>query len=262
MSAALVDDWIKLDRTVGREVRVRPRNADHFVEPFRQPPVEIALVQSGHLRTIVAGREVASLRDRIVVVPLDAQGRTIFATERANVALWLEADLACELAEAAEKGAEEIGPGTNVVDSCEIEELLDLLVDEVARDAASDAAETIAESIVVEALALLGNLKPTKAKTLDPRVKTALVRLERDPAAPIGLDEVANGLKISRFELTRIFRRDIGRCPYPYVVSARIAHAVHLLETGKCSLVQAALASGFSDYDTFATSYLRAHARA
>ena len=178
------------------------------------------------------------------------------------LALWLEADLACELAEAAEKGAEEIGPGTNVVDSCEIEELLDLLVDEVARDAASDAAETIAESIVVEALALLGNLKPTKAKTLDPRVKTALVRLERDPAAPIGLDEVANGLKISRFELTRIFRRDIGRCPYPYVVSARIAHAVHLLETGKCSLVQAALASGFSDYDTFATSYLRAHARA
>ncbi|MEO8798628.1 MAG: AraC family transcriptional regulator, partial [Polyangiaceae bacterium] len=105
----------------------------------------------------------------------------------------------------------------------------------------------------------LGSSPTKKAKTLDPRVKTALVRMDRDPAAPIGIDEIASGLKMSRFELTRLFRRDIGKCPYPYVVASRLAHAVHLLETGTCSLVQAALASGFTDYDAFASLYVRAH---
>lgn len=261
MSAALVEDWLRLDRTVGRDVRVRPAKAERFLEPFAQLPVEIALVQAGTLRLIVAGREVASIRDRVVVVPLDAQGRTTFATDRSNVALWLDADLACELAEATEDHAEEVTPGAYVVDSRAIGDLLDMLVDEVTRDGGPDAADAIAESIVVEALGLLKNEPPKKAKTLDPRVKAALVRMDRDPAAPIGIDEIANGLKISRFELTRLFRRDIGRCPYPYVVASRLAHAVHLLETGKCSLVQAALASGFTDYDMFATLYVRAHAR-
>ncbi|MEO8799042.1 MAG: hypothetical protein ABI551_14225, partial [Polyangiaceae bacterium] len=147
MSAALVEDWLRLDRTVGRDVRVRPAKADHFIEPFVQLPVEIALVQAGTLRCIVAGREVVSIRDRVVVVPLDAQGRTTFATDRSNVALWLDADVACELAEAMEEHAEEITPGAHVIDSRAIEDLLDMLVDEVTRDGGHDAADTLAESI-------------------------------------------------------------------------------------------------------------------
>jgi AraC family transcriptional regulator len=74
-------------------------------------------------------------------------------------------------------------------------------------------------------------------------------------AEPLGVDDLAKTAKMSRFHFSRLFRDEVGQAPYQYLLRVRIARATELLRGGHCSVTEAALAAGFTDFSRFASTF-------
>ena len=262
MSAALIADWLKLDRTVSSQVRVRgwkkePRESVAG-RPTAHGAVEIALVQSGTLRYVIQGREVIVPEGHVMVVPRDVEHTTTFMTPMHGVALWLGEDLVCEIADSMgpDISAKMLAPGAFVAKNRRIESMLGVLVEEVADASAgyTRAAEAICESIVIETLRRAPR-DASMAGARDPRVRAAIARMRAELADPLTVDDLAKTAKMSRFHFSRLFRDEAGEAPYQYLLKLRIAHAAELLRGGHSSVTEAAIASGFTDFSRFASTF-------
>src|SRR5579883_3243952 len=82
--------------------------------------------------------------------------------------------------------------------------------------------------------------------------------LEDNFSAPIDLEQLAAIAGLSRFQLLRAFRREMGMTPHAYLVDCRVRGARRLLARGE-SVAAAALACGFSD-QSHLTRIFKAHA--
>lgn len=262
MSAALVADWLKLDRALSTQVRVRgwkkePREAIAG-RPTAHGAVEIALVQSGTLRYVIGQREVIVPEGHVMVVPRDVEHTTTFMTPMNGVALWLGEDLVGELADSMgpEVSAKMLAPGAFLAKNRRIETLLGVLVEEVQMEGVgyTRSAEAICESIVIETL----RRAPRDAASpgvRDPRVRAAIARMHAELAFPLTVDDLAKTAKMSRFHFSRLFRDEAGEAPYQFLLKLRIAHAASLLRGGHHSVTEAAIASGFTDFSRFASTF-------
>jgi hypothetical protein len=64
-------------------------------------------------------------------------------------------------------------------------------------------------------------LRPPPGSERSAPVKKALARLDGDAASPIGLNELAELAGLSRFQLLRVFVREVGATPHAYLVQRR-----------------------------------------
>jgi AraC-like DNA-binding protein len=71
-------------------------------------------------------------------------------------------------------------------------------------------------------------------------------RLADELACPPGLTEIAADAGLSRYQLLRSFRAEVGMPPYAWLAQHRVARARVLLERGH-SPAQAAMLTGFAD---------------
>lgn len=260
MAAAVpINDWLKLDRALSSEVNVTSTTSE----------IEIALVQSGALHREIVGGKIFVPKDHLLVTPRDGDDTTTVMTSKHGVALWLSDDLIARIV-----GVLETDPSARSIDASfivknrRVEALLQFLIDEVgdAGGAYTDIAETICESIVVELLdGALHIGRPTALR--DPRVCSTVRRMQAPDCNQLTIDQLAKRLKMSRFELSRLFRDDVGEAPFAFLLRVRIVRAAKML-VGGCSIREAAIASGFTDIARFesrfrmltgreATDYLR-----
>ena len=262
MSAALIADWLKLDRTVSSQVRVRglqkePRGSIAG-RSHAHPAVEIALVQSGTLRYVIGGREIVVPEGHVMVVPRGVDHTTTFMTPMHGVALWLGEDLGSEIADSMgpETSAKMLAPGAFLVKNRRIESMLGVLVEEIADESAgyTRAAEAICESIVIETLRRAPR-ESSSPGVRDPRVQAAIARMRAELADPLTVDDLAKTAKMSRFHFSRLFRDEAGEAPYQYLSKLRVAHAAELLRGRHGSVTEAAIASGFTDFSRFASTF-------
>ena len=99
-------------------------------------------------------------------------------------------------------------------------------------------------------------LRPPPGSERSAPVKKALARLDGDAASPIGLNELAELAGLSRFQLLRVFVREVGATPHAYLVQRRVHLACRLLAGGR-PIVEAAMDAGFADQSHLTRAFVR-----
>lgn len=89
----------------------------------------------------------------------------------------------------------------------------------------------------------------------DPRVKRALLLMERQISEPLSVEAIAEALSIGARQLERLFRQALGIGPGAAYARLRLQHADWLLRTSGRSITEVALECGFADCAHFSRSY-------
>lgn len=101
------------------------------------------------------------------------------------------------------------------------------------------------EAALLSLVAGLGGA-PAERPAVPAAIALARQRIDDDPAAPLGLEDLARLTGLSRFQVLRAFQRATGLPPHAYQTQRR-AHLARRLILAGCPLAEAAAASGFAD---------------
>jgi AraC-like DNA-binding protein len=94
------------------------------------------------------------------------------------------------------------------------------------------------------------------ARTHSVPVKKARARIDDDPSSPVTLAELAALSGVSRYQIVRVFSRELGTTPYAYVIQRRVRLARELLVNGE-ALATAAQLAGFADQSHMTRAFMR-----
>jgi AraC family transcriptional regulator len=83
------------------------------------------------------------------------------------------------------------------------------------------------------------------------RISDAVRYIEETADEPLGLGEVAQVARMSRYHFLRTFRRTLGVTPYQLLLNLRMRRAATALKTSAAPVATVAFASGFGDLSTF-----------
>jgi AraC-like DNA-binding protein len=75
--------------------------------------------------------------------------------------------------------------------------------------------------------------------------------IERDPARPTSLDELASAAGLSSFQFLRAFRALTGVTPHQFVLRTRLRAAAARIAGDDARIIDIALESGFGDLSNF-----------
>lgn len=95
---------------------------------------------------------------------------------------------------------------------------------------------------------------PRQPVTPEDRLAGLVAHLHAHHAEPLPLAELARGAGMSRYQLIRAFRADLGMTPHAYQLDLRINHARQLLRAGG-ALAEIAQVLGFSDQSHFQRAF-------
>jgi len=90
------------------------------------------------------------------------------------------------------------------------------------------------------------------------RVRRATLLMEQNLAAPLSIEEIAGRVNISRRQLDRVFRRELGQPPQVFYRGLRLEFARHLLVQGRYSVTDVAMECGFADAAHFSRLFKEA----
>jgi len=93
------------------------------------------------------------------------------------------------------------------------------------------------------------------------RLKSVLSFLENNIDQPFDLDKVATVACLSRSAFCRFFKSHVGRTPVDYFNLVRTGRAAELLRTTDCSVTEAALEVGFTNFSWFSKTFRRYQGR-
>lgn len=96
---------------------------------------------------------------------------------------------------------------------------------------------------------------PTRIGVRHPRLAAVIARMEANLEDPISPAELAADAGMSTRQLERLFRRYLNRSPKRYYMETRLARARNLLMQTEMSIIEVALASGFSSPSHFSKCY-------
>ena len=96
---------------------------------------------------------------------------------------------------------------------------------------------------------------PTRIGVRHPRLAAVIARMEANLEEPISPAQLAADAGMSTRQLERLFRRYLNRSPKRYYMETRLARARNLLMQTELSIIEVALASGFSSPSHFSKCY-------
>ena len=94
-----------------------------------------------------------------------------------------------------------------------------------------------------------------------PKLVAAIGLMEANLEAPLGQDELAHRVGLSRRQLERLFRRYLRKAPARHYLELRLQRARLLLLQSTLSIIDVALACGFVSASHFSKCYRQAYAR-
>lgn len=89
----------------------------------------------------------------------------------------------------------------------------------------------------------------------DPRVRKAMLLIERNLANPLPIEFIANHVGISKRTLERIFKSSTGMRPTEFTQRLRLSTACQMLSEGRDRIADIALQCGFSSQSHFARCF-------
>ena len=93
------------------------------------------------------------------------------------------------------------------------------------------------------------------------KVLTIIELMEANLAEPLSLIEIADHVDLSRRQIERLFRTEMGRSPARYYLEIRLDRARHLLLQSSLPVVDVAVACGFVSASHFSKCYRELYAR-
>lgn len=93
------------------------------------------------------------------------------------------------------------------------------------------------------------------------KVLTIIELMEANLAEPLSLIEIADHVGLSRRQIERLFRHEMGRSPARYYLEIRLDRARHLLIQSTLPVVDVAVACGFVSASHFSKCYRELYAR-
>ncbi len=96
---------------------------------------------------------------------------------------------------------------------------------------------------------------PTRIGVRHPRLANVIARMEASIEEPISPAQLAADAGMSTRQLERLFRRYLNRSPKRYYMETRLGRARNLLMQTEMSIIEVALASGFSSPSHFSKCY-------
>lgn len=136
---------------------------------------------------------------------------------------------------------------------------MDLMLYLIAEDHGALLADDVANQFIHGRIRAPGDRQPmaeqVRLRTRAPKLAAAIDLMQAHVEQPLSSAAIADRIGVSRRQLERLFRTHLGCTPRDYCMRMRLEHArVLLLETG-LSILNVALASGFTSQSHFGACY-------
>jgi transcriptional regulator GlxA family with amidase domain len=95
----------------------------------------------------------------------------------------------------------------------------------------------------------------------NPKLVSAIELMEANIAEPLPQEELAAHVGLSRRQLERLFRKQLGHSPAHYYLELRLERAQHLINQSDLPIVDLALACGFVSASHFSKCYRQLYSR-
>lgn len=225
--------------------------------------MELAWIREGHLAYRTGSKHHVASPGSIVLVPKEHEHQNTFLGSLRGGAIsvpdWLEEDAALALFGTRDATIRDTVVIPNVARLATIgDAILDAM--RVPSAASQEIAESLAEGLILAATRAAAQGRPTRGPgrgLIDERIVRARQAMRERIAEPVSIDELAKEAKMSRFHFARLFRSQVGKAPYAYLIDLRLERASRLLSREGGSVASAALDSGFGDLGRFATMFRR-----
>ena len=136
---------------------------------------------------------------------------------------------------------------------------MDLMLRIIADDHGQDAANAVADQLIYSQIRTDRDSQrlslPTRIGVRHPRLSTVIHEMEQHIEDPMSPAELARAVGMSPRQLERLFRRYLDRSPKRYYMELRLARARNLLMQTDMSVIDVALACGFSSPSHFSKCY-------
>src|SRR5699024_2525873 len=127
---------------------------------------------------------------------------------------------------------------------------MDMMLTLIARQVGRSLAEAIAEEFVHERIREHTDMQRIPLRvhlgTSQPKQVEAVSLMEANIDEPLTLDEVAHYTRISRRQLERLFKGYLNCVPRRYYMELRLHRACQLLRQTSMSIIDVAMACGFT----------------
>ena len=121
--------------------------------------------------------------------------------------------------------------------------------------------EALTSRLLVELLTLLltvNSIAEESDSALQTKLKTVLAHIDANFTSDIHLDELAQRFDISKYYLTREFKRAYGETIFQHIIGLRINYAKRLLRFTDKSVEEIASLCGFNDQSYFSKQFKKA----
>lgn len=136
---------------------------------------------------------------------------------------------------------------------------IDLMLTLIADDHGKDLANAVADQLIYTSIRTDRDIQrlsiPTRIGVRHERLSKVIERMEQSIEEPVSPAELAEDVGMSTRQLERLFRRYVNRSPKRYYMELRLARARNLLMQTDMSVINVALACGFTSPSHFSKCY-------
>jgi transcriptional regulator GlxA family with amidase domain len=136
---------------------------------------------------------------------------------------------------------------------------IDLMLKVIAQDHGEDLANAVADQLIHSAIRTDRDTQrlsiPTRIGVRHPKLAQVIQMMESAIEEPISPSELAEDVGLSTRQLERLFRRYLNRSPKRYYMELRLRKARNLLMQTDMSVINVALACGFTSPSHFSKCY-------
>lgn len=136
---------------------------------------------------------------------------------------------------------------------------IDLMLRQIARDQGNDLAERVADQLIHTSIRSEEDYQrlsiPTRLGVRNPRLAAVVARMQANLEDPVSPARLAAEAGMSPRQLERLFSRYLGQTPKRYYMEIRLERARNLLMQTEMSVIEIALACGFTSAAHFSKCY-------
>jgi transcriptional regulator GlxA family with amidase domain len=136
---------------------------------------------------------------------------------------------------------------------------LDLMLNIIGRQKSRSIAEATCEQFIHERIRSVSDMQRIPLRvhlgTSQPKLVETVSLMEANIEEPLSLDDLARLVNVSRRQLERLFKRYLNCVPTRYYLELRLSRARQLLLQADLSIIDIALACGFSSPPHFSKCY-------
>ncbi|QBK31378.1 GlxA family transcriptional regulator [Roseitalea porphyridii] len=142
---------------------------------------------------------------------------------------------------------------------------LDMMLSLIAEDFDDDLVNRVCEQMLTDRVRAATDRQrlPLRARlgVQNARVLSIIELMEANLSEPLSLLEIADHVGLSRRQIERLFRQEMGRSPARYYLEIRLDRARHLLIQSTMPVVEVAIACGFVSASHFSKCYRELYAK-